>query len=172
MPELSELDRFLLRGEQKANRIQALAEWHGRVFVETGIELPFDPGQDYVDLDVHTRYNAEEQRYEHDSDAERERLGKVYNAVEKLGGVFTKDYTNFDFELEVILPDTDDRHAYGNAPVTVTYTVDRSAVCERVVTGYVDVPERVTPAHRRETVEWKCSDTSLIRLGKQVAAKK
>ena len=172
MPELSKLDAFLLRAEQKANRIRARAAWHARVSEETGIELPYDPGQHYLELDVHTRWLPDESRYEHDHEAERERLGLVYNAVELLGGTFTKDYSSSDFELEVVVPGTEDRLEYGDDPVTVTYSVDRAAVCERVVVGYEEVPERVTPAYTREKVEWKCSDTSLIRLGKQVASSK
>lgn len=32
----------------------------------------------------------------------------------------------------------------------------RAEVCRRVVVGTEDVPERVTPAHTRELVEWEC----------------
>jgi hypothetical protein len=34
-------------------------------------------------------------------------------------------------------------------------------VCERVVVGTEEVPEKVTPAHVREIVEWKCPESLL-----------
>jgi hypothetical protein len=34
--------------------------------------------------------------------------------------------------------------------------VNRSAVCERVVVGEEEIPERTIPAHKKEIVEWKC----------------
>lgn len=44
--------------------------------------------------------------------------------------------------------------------------VERSAVCERVVTGTEEVleeiiPARLIPAHTREIVEWKCPEALL-----------
>lgn len=32
----------------------------------------------------------------------------------------------------------------------------REYICERTVIGTEEVPENVTPAHRREIVDWKC----------------
>lgn len=35
------------------------------------------------------------------------------------------------------------------------------AVCERVVVGTEEVPEKITPAHTKEIVEWKCPKSVL-----------
>lgn len=37
----------------------------------------------------------------------------------------------------------------------------RQDVCERVVVGEEVVPEKITPEHVREIVEWKCPDSIL-----------
>ena len=39
---------------------------------------------------------------------------------------------------------------------TLRFVLWRSAVCERRVVGTREVPERVTPAHVEEIIEWDC----------------
>lgn len=43
-----------------------------------------------------------------------------------------------------------------NPLVLLAASVHREAVCERVVVGTRAVPEKTTPAHTEEIVEWKC----------------
>lgn len=45
--------------------------------------------------------------------------------------------------------------------LTLKFVFWRSAVCTRRIVGMVEVPERVTPAHTKELVEWDCPDSVL-----------
>jgi hypothetical protein len=42
---------------------------------------------------------------------------------------------------------------------------ERKEVCERVVVGTEEVPERVQPAYTREIVEWRCTEPLLSGNG-------
>jgi hypothetical protein len=56
---------------------------------------------------------------------------------------------------------------FGSFTLEVLYESEQ--VCERVVVGTEDVPEKVTPAHTREIVEWKCPE-SVLSLSSEVSA--
>jgi len=157
---MSDLSDFQAELAKRRETLETLAVWHEKMHRETDIDLPYDPAETWISLDVTKRWLPEEQRYEHDLDAERERLRRVYLAAKELGAMFEKEYTRSDFELNLTIPGL-----FTQRPIELTYQVNREAVCTRRVVGYEDVPERVTPAYRRELVEWDC-DTSLIKLAK------
>jgi hypothetical protein len=46
-------------------------------------------------------------------------------------------------------------------PVSLEFSIAKEQICERKVTGFKDVPEFVSPAHREELVEWTCRDSIL-----------
>lgn len=46
-------------------------------------------------------------------------------------------------------------------PVQLHVNFASEAVCERVVVGTEEVPEKVTPAHVEEIVEWRCPESVL-----------
>ncbi len=48
---------------------------------------------------------------------------------------------------------------FGN--VTLEVNFGRDEVCERVVVGTEDIPEKIIPATTREIVEWVCPDSVL-----------
>lgn len=43
------------------------------------------------------------------------------------------------------------------AGVELTFSFWRATVCERVVVGTEEIPERVIPAETREKIEWRCA---------------
>lgn len=45
--------------------------------------------------------------------------------------------------------------------ITFDVNFERDEVCERIVVGTEDVPEKVTPAFTKEIVEWVCPDSVL-----------
>jgi hypothetical protein len=51
---------------------------------------------------------------------------------------------------------------FGELRLEVAY--ESKQVCERVVVGTEDVPEKTIPAHTKEIVEWKCPE-SLLSYG-------
>lgn len=40
--------------------------------------------------------------------------------------------------------------------VELTFSFWRATVCDRVVVGTKEIPERIVPAHTEELVEWQC----------------
>jgi hypothetical protein len=46
--------------------------------------------------------------------------------------------------------------AFGSVSLEVNF--DREQVCERIVTGSKDIPEKTIEAHTEDIVEWKCPD--------------
>lgn len=49
-------------------------------------------------------------------------------------------------------------------PIALAVNFSSESVCERVVVGTEEVPEKVTPAHTKEIVEWRCPE-SVLSLG-------
>lgn len=47
-------------------------------------------------------------------------------------------------------------------PITLEFTINKGAVCERIVTGTKEVPEQLLPARTEEIVEWKCVESILM----------
>lgn len=43
------------------------------------------------------------------------------------------------------------------AGLKISFAFYRNDVCERVVVGEEDVPEKIIPAQKREIVEWRCA---------------
>jgi len=157
---MSDLSYFQAKLATKRETLETLAVWHEKMHAETGIELPYSPDETWISLDVTKRWLPDENRYEHDLDAERERLRRVYVAAKEFGATFKKEFARNDFDLNLTIPGL-----FTQLSIELTYQVNREAVCTRKVVGYEDVPERVTPAYRKEIVEWDC-DTSLIKLAK------
>jgi hypothetical protein len=54
---------------------------------------------------------------------------------------------------------------FGAFALEVSYESEQ--VCDRVVVGTEEVPEKVTPAHVREIVEWKCPESLLDLVPKE-----
>jgi len=52
------------------------------------------------------------------------------------------------------------RRSFGNG-VNLHVNFARDEVCERIVTGTEEVPEKVIEAYTKEIVEWVCPDTIL-----------
>ncbi len=46
--------------------------------------------------------------------------------------------------------------SFGSTTLEINF--EREEVCERIVMGTEDVPEKTTAAHTREIVEWRCPD--------------
>ena len=70
--------------------------------------------------------------------------------VARAMGGFTKDHTG-DYLTLV--------KSFGPVGLHVHFASEQ--VCERVVVGTEEVPEKVTPAHTKEIVEWKCPESLL-----------
>lgn len=65
-------------------------------------------------------------------------------------GGFTKDH---DGDYLMLVKD------FGGVQLHVNFNSEQ--VCERVVVGTEEVPEKVVPAHTKEIVEWKCPESVL-----------
>ena len=48
---------------------------------------------------------------------------------------------------------------FGSTRIEANFYHD--TVCEKVVTGTKEIPERIIPAHTKDIVEWKCPDSLL-----------
>jgi hypothetical protein len=57
---------------------------------------------------------------------------------------------------------------FGELRLEVAYRSEQ--VCERVVVGTEDVPEKTVPAHTKEIVEWKCPESLLALAVDEVSA--
>lgn len=40
--------------------------------------------------------------------------------------------------------------------MSLNFLFDKREVCERIVIGIKDIPEKIIPAHEEDVVEWKC----------------
>lgn len=49
-----------------------------------------------------------------------------------------------------------------NSAVSFAVVFASEEVCERVVVGTKEVPEKVIPAHVEEIIEWKCPESLLV----------
>jgi len=163
---MSKLSDWKERVVEQREKFETLVAWHEQMHAETGIDLPYDSDATWISLEKTKRWLPEEQRYEHDLDAEREAMGLVYNAAKAFGATFTKDYSETDFEMELTIPGL-----FTGRSIQLSYSISREAVCTKRVVGYEDVPEYVRPAYRKEIVEWDC-DSSLVKLGKDAAKPK
>ena len=81
-----------------------------------------------------------------DSYPNPEKIGEVA----RLMAPFTKETTG---ELFIL------RRNFGSVNLEANFFHDK--VCEKVVTGTEEIPERITPAHTVDIVEWKCPDSLL-----------
>ena len=70
--------------------------------------------------------------------------------VARMMAPFTKEATETFFIL---------RRDFGSISLDATFYHEN--VCEKVVTGTEEIPERITPAHTVDIVEWKCPDSLL-----------
>ena len=70
--------------------------------------------------------------------------------VARVMAPFTKEATETFF---ILLRD------FGSITLRATFYHD--TVCEKVVTGTEEIPEKITPAHTVDIVEWKCPDSLL-----------
>ncbi len=52
---------------------------------------------------------------------------------------------------------------FGSATYRINF--NHKMVCEAVVVGTEDVPEKVIPAHTKDIIEWKCPD-SILETGR------
>ena len=43
------------------------------------------------------------------------------------------------------------------AGVELRFIFYRATICERIVVGTEEIPERIEPAHTREKIEWRCA---------------
>jgi hypothetical protein len=110
---------------------------------ERGHLLPVD----YLSINVHD-YIFDDSVYsnrQHKMTAQ-EKMRVLAKALDKAEKHYQGDY----FDL---------RRKFG--PIQLEFTVSRDKICERVVVGTKEVPERVVPARTEEIVEWVCNDPIL-----------
>jgi len=156
--ENSDLSEFLSRKAKVDARNELIAGWHLRAHAEGGIKLPYDVHDTWIRLDVY-EYNKDDE-YVLNVEKSLDALAVVTQFASKVFGAVEKDYSSSDFELKITLEDG----------TVIRYEADREAVCTKVVVGYEDVPERVTPAYRKEIVEWECDPVSLLARKVEVDA--
>lgn len=127
------------KAQELAQGLRELADF----VEERGHTLPIDN----LDVTVHD-WVWDDQYYskrETKLDA-REKMRLIAKALGNAEKVYQGDY----FDL---------RKKFG--PVRLEFTVNRSKVCERVVVGTKEIPERILEAHTKEIVEWVCTDPIL-----------
>ena len=145
-----DLKDFLARQAKRQATDARVAAWHIQAHVEGGVKLPYDPFDNWINVNV---WSTEEGKYEIDAEASLDALAHIVQFASKQPGVtIEKRYGSSDFDLEITLPDD----------VTIRYYANREAVCTKKVVGYKDIPEKVTPARREEIVEWDCEPVSLL----------
>lgn len=153
---MSDLNAFLVRKATFQAREEAIATWHLNAFVNGGIDLPYSHNETWVNVNVYEK--QDDGGWVIDPEATLDRLAAIADFVASSDGVEAEkkyDASGF-FELVVDL---------GEA-TKVRYVADRESVCTKKVTGYKDVPEKITPARREEIVEWECDPVSLVARSK------
>jgi hypothetical protein len=83
------------------------------------------------------------------ADVDKHPLGEVARAM----GGFIKTHDGCFLNLV---------HEFSGFSLEVSY--ESKQVCERIVVGEEEVPEKVVPAHTREVVEWKCPPSLLAEV--------
>jgi hypothetical protein len=124
------------------NRFDTITQWHIEAMMAVP-ELPLP----YVD--ANTVYcNVEDEDGKIDVPATKSLLRKVSKFALSKGYEVKKDYS-YDFSVKVILKDEYPR-------ISVSYSVDRAAVCTKRVVDTKVVPARTIPEKIEEVVEWDC----------------
>jgi len=155
-------DSFVDRAQENRQRFETLYAWHMQAYLIGRVSLPYTATEDWIDVTV-SHWNSETQQYDLDLEASRQAIAKVAKFVARASNaIVTKDWTDSELQLDVQVTSLDETQTY-----TVTYKVNREAVCEKKVVGYEDVPEYVTPAYKKEVVEWECTDVSLLKIADQ-----
>jgi hypothetical protein len=155
----AELNEFLDRKAKRDVRENRIMQWHIKAHVVGGIILPYNADDTYVSLDFH-EWDDEARKYNVNVEKSLDNLAKVAKYAAKQGKKVKKSYDS-SFNLEVTIYEAPE-DSYGEYDITVTYHANREAVCRKVVVGYEDVPEKVTPATRKEIIEWECDPISLL----------
>lgn len=159
---MNDLEYFLNTLHKKRQRLDAIAGWHIKAFEQAGIDLPYTPDDTWINVTVST-YNRDTKKYDYDLEASRKKIAAIAKFASKQVGVaVTKNYAYDEFELKIVLSSEDEFDE-----IRVTYSTKREAVCTKKVVGTEEIPERVTPAHTREVVEWECEDVSLLKIASE-----
>jgi len=109
-----------------------------------GLELPSDV---YMASSYNFLYD-DHGEYRHNRSA-REKARSITKVLAR-GGIVEKKFEGGYLEL---------RRKFGT--IVLEFNLSREKVCERKTVGYEDVPEKTTPAYKREIVEWICTDPIL-----------
>lgn len=168
------LEEYQTRMEKKHHDEKIRMEWFKSLYHATNgsVDLPYDASS----MIFATVYKPRPEQWDEekgrmvvdyaapqevDVNATNIVLAKVTQHASALGYPVNKTYSSQYYSHEVILEE-DTENKWNN--VTVTYEVNRESVCRKVVKGYEDVPEQITPAHKKEIVEWECEKISFLGM--------
>lgn len=153
---MTDLNDFLSRKARDQARSETIAAWHVNAHVTGGVPLPYTSDDTWLNVNVH-EYNDDDGEYGINVEKTLDALGAIADYVMMTPGVEAeKEYDRSDFEINVQIADG----------ITLRYHADREAVCTKKIVGYEDVPEKITPAYKKEIVEWECDPISLVARGK------
>jgi hypothetical protein len=171
--DIQELAEFTERMRKKQRAETIRHAWYISLYESCGVKLPYSvdqyqyctqykpyPMKEVENADGTTRevvdYQAEREVDEHET---LRYLALVTQHATDLGYAVNKDYSDKKYSHEILLAE-DPEDKWNN--VSVTYTVDREAVCRRVVTGTKHVEAVTIEAHDEDIVEWQCDKISFL----------